>query len=116
MWRRTLSGVSKSKTLSPNSKGMRKDTAYLVTVEGAIREIAPHNGTDFELEEVQKLVDGYVEVVPYTDGRVMIVNEEGKFCKDRNEPATKMALESGSIFSHDYLCGDVVICPEGMFL
>jgi hypothetical protein len=32
-----------------------------------------------QLETYQQLVDGYIEVVPMSDGTVLVCNEEGKF-------------------------------------
>lgn len=93
---------------------MREDSAYLVTVEGSIHEITPQNGTDFELEELQELVDGPIEVVQVTDEQIIVVHEEGKFCKTINLKATEWAHEKRCIFADDYLCGNVVICPDAM--
>lgn len=94
---------------------MREDAAYLVTVEGAIEEIAPQNGTDFALVEAQTLVDGPVEVIRLSCGQIMIVHEEGKYCKEKNGIATRIALFEESIMPNDYICGNAVICPKEMF-
>lgn len=94
---------------------MREDAAYLVSVEGSIQEITPQNGTDFQLKELQELVDGPIEVTHFTNDQIMIVHEEGKFVKRKNEKATRMAHDENCIFYDDYLCGNVVICPEEMF-
>ena len=37
--------------------------AYHITVEGSIDEISPCDGKEFQLEEVQKRVDGFIEIV-----------------------------------------------------
>lgn len=55
--------------------------AYLITEKCGVSQIKPKNGRDFELEEAQRYVDGYIEVVRLTDDQIMIINEEGKFTK-----------------------------------
>ena len=64
------------------------------------------------LEEVQKLVGGYIEFV-YSDGDIQIIcNEEGKLRElPINEEATNywFNLMTPSTFTNDFLVGDVVI-------
>ena len=52
--------------------------SYLVSVDGSVTENPPINGKEFELEEVQKYVDGYIQIVQLNDRQIMIVNENGK--------------------------------------
>lgn len=89
--------------------------AYHITVEGSIEEISPNGGNGFELAEVQKIVEGYVEVVHLNDRQIMIVNEEGKFDKAYNPFATALARLYHALWEGDYICGNVVICPCSMF-
>ena len=49
--------------------------ATLVKENGDKIEIAPANRKMFELEEVQKLVGGYIEIVHLGKGDVMIRDE-----------------------------------------
>ena len=43
------------------------------------------------LDELQKMVGGYIEIVPMSDGRLMYVNEEGRrLGLPHNEQASKM--------------------------
>ena len=88
--------------------------AYIITESGDIQEISPSNGKTFELSEVKKLVDGYIEVVYLTEKQIMIINEEGKFCKEYNSIATGIADIHHAITEGDYICGDAVICPSEM--
>lgn len=88
--------------------------AYLITEKCGVSQIKPKNGTDFELEEVQKYVDGYIEIVQLTDEQIMIVNEEGKFTKGCNQIASAIAHLHRAIGQRDYITGDVVICPSKM--
>lgn len=65
------------------------------------------------LESLQAAVGGYIECIYVGDGKVLIVNEEGKL-KDleANNPATKLATEAGALFYGDYICGPAVLCDE----
>lgn len=67
--------------------------AKIIKTDGTIVEVTPQNGTDFQLEELQKIVGGYIEVLRLTDNEIMVANEEGKFCCVYNHEATKIAKE-----------------------
>lgn len=88
--------------------------AYHVDVDGVIVEISPNNGKGFTLEEAQKSVDGYIEVVRLSDTQIMIVNEEGKFTKEYNPFATAIAELHHALLPGDYICGNVLVCPSSM--
>lgn len=88
--------------------------AYFITEKCEISRIKPENGNEFELSEVQRYVDGYIEVVRLTDEQIMIINEEGKFSKGCNLIATAIAHLHGAIGQYDYIAGDAVICPSKM--
>ena len=88
--------------------------AYLITEKLEVSKIKPKNGKNFDLREVQKYVDGYIQVVRLTDEQIMIVNAEGKFTKGCNQIATAIAILHRAIFQNDYIAGDVVICPSEM--
>jgi hypothetical protein len=64
------------------------------------------------LEELQKLVGGYINVVESLDGEADIVlDEEGKLKgKEVNESATKLWLGDDKADWFDVLVGDVVVC------
>lgn len=89
---------------------LKENTAYHITVQGEIAEIAPKNGRDFQLEEVQSLVEGYIEVLFLNSDWIMIINEDGKFTKGYNEKATQIAHSWQAIRSDDYISGDVIVC------
>lgn len=89
--------------------------SYLITVDGSVTEIAPLNGKEFEREEMQKLVEGYVELVQLREKQIMLVNEEGKFDKKYNCVASGIADLYHALFAGDYICGNAVVCPSEMF-
>lgn len=79
---------------------------------GEIITTTPKNGTDFQLEELQAIVGGWIEIVYLLDGRIIVVNEDGK-CNGLpiNENATKLLLEQGG---WDCIVGDVLVCDASM--
>ena len=95
---------------------LEPNNAYLIAEEDEITRVNPKNGTDFKLEEIQKHVDGYIEVIRLSDVWIMIVNEEGKFSKGYNSIATALAHLHHAIGSEDFIAGDAVICPSTMLL
>src|SRR5438128_1520036 len=60
--------------------------------DGQEEEVQPANDGVFSLEEMQRIVQGYIEIYPLKDGRIMVLNEEGRILGlDRNEKATELA-------------------------
>lgn len=86
--------------------------AEIIKTSGERIHVKPENGTDFELHEMQEIVGGWIEIVYLRDGRIMVVNEEGKV--NRLEPnivATNLLLAQGG---WDMVVGDVLVCDAGM--
>jgi hypothetical protein len=83
--------------------------AWLLTTDGAAVEIYPKNGrTSFTLQELQHYVGGYIEAVYMQDGRVLIVNEEGKLHGLAfNYRATAHAA---NVLVNDHIVGNAVLC------
>jgi len=79
--------------------------AKIIKTDGTKIEVAPANGSDFSLEELQKVVGGYIEIVYLSEGRLMVVNEEGWL---NNLPYNPSASE---IYGHP-IVGDVLICER----
>lgn len=54
--------------------------ALLITAgqSTGFRPISPSNGTKFTLEELQKLVDGNIELIQLGGNMIMFCNDEGK--------------------------------------
>lgn len=86
--------------------------AQLIKTTGEILEISPKNGINFQLDELQKYVDGYIEIVNLNNGEILVVNEEGKFVEEMNEKATDIVHNNQAIFSSDYIAGNVVLCKD----
>ena len=85
--------------------------AYIIKTSGEIIETTPRNGNDFELDELQAIVGGYIEVLSLRDGRLIVCDEEGKLKgKERNNKATD--IFQAAMPTNDFLVGDVLICKE----
>lgn len=83
---------------------------YIIKTDGTLVEMSkPDNGTDYTLEELQSIVDGYIEVINLDDKRIMIVNEEGKYRFNRNQKATELAHSKRAIFANDYIVGNAIV-------
>lgn len=104
--------------------------AILLKPGEVIEVVAPADGKEFSLEEVQQLVGGYVEMVRfpipvkffgYAEGpfTMALVNEEGKMkSQPVNYKATAMWLKSNSVtlrHARDVLVGDVLFVSEEEF-
>ena len=52
--------------------------ATLIKTDGSKLEIQPQNGLDFQLDELQKFVDGYIEILgwDYICGDVVMCKDE----------------------------------------
>jgi hypothetical protein len=69
---------------------------------------------DIELEEMQKLVGGLIEIATLENGDTLVFDEEGKLKeKPINEEATK--LYRNNFITDDFIVGDVIIVKEGYF-
>ena len=79
--------------------------AQIIKTTGEIIETEPSNGTDFSLTELQAVVGGFIEVVHLPDGRLMVVNDEGKL---NGSPVNPKASE----LYPDIIVGDVLVCEH----
>ena len=89
-----------------------KSAKIIYTDKGA-EDYTPKNGTTFELEEMQKIIGGYVEPIRLNDGRMIIVDEDGK-SKDKavNIPATNILRRDH--YTTDYIVGTAIVCDADM--
>ena len=86
----------------------------LISATGASIGVAPANGSDYTLEELQSYVDGYIEIVTLTANTIMVINEEGKGVLPKNVYATVMAKALGAIFPEDHIAGNALLCASDM--
>ena len=87
--------------------------AHVYYPNGDFQETQPNNGSTFELEELQEVVGGYIEIVRLNDGRIIIVNEDGL---SLNLPVN---IEATNILRRDhstteYIVGNAIVCDADM--
>lgn len=86
--------------------------AVLIPVQGEKQEVLPANGKCFTLEELQALVGGYIEYLYLPDGRVLVINEEGKpEGLPYNFNASLYGVQIG-IANDDFIVGPAVLCSS----
>jgi hypothetical protein len=84
--------------------------AYFYRTNGDIIPITPSNKQSFTLGELKLFVKGHIEIISLKDGRLMILDEEGKLKhKKINELATFLAKDV--LHPTDYIVGDVLVTP-----
>lgn len=68
--------------------------ATLIKTDGSKLEIQPQNGLDFQLDELQKFVDGYIDIINLHNGDILVINDNGKDFYPVNHRATlKIKIE-----------------------
>ena len=79
----------------------------------AVIVISAHKVT---LEEAQKFVDGYVQVITLHDGSQVLMNEDGRTrdgkALESNKAATAMLKPEGVLISKDGVLGNVLILRD----
>ena len=88
-------------------------SAKIIYTDKEAEDYTPKNGKTFELTEMQEIVGGYVEPIRLNDGRMIIVDEDGK-SKDKavNIPATNILRRDH--FTTDYIVGTAIVCDADM--
>lgn len=89
--------------------------AQIIKTTGETIEVSPKNTTDFSLEEMKAIVEGWIQVVWFYDGsdRIMVLNENGKLDGlEYNAKATQIAREGRAIDPTDFIVGNVLICKQ----
>ena len=82
--------------------------ALLLNIDGSQETVEPKKPPYFTLRELQVLVGGLIEVVYLPDGKLLILNEEGKLDGlAYNEQATLRASEC--LWPGDYIAGIAVV-------
>lgn len=93
--------------------------AKIYKTNGEVIEVSPKNGKTFELEELQAIVEHkvddvsyhYIEIINLRDGRLMVLNEEGKLIgAPMNNNATDIFVQSFGVF--DIVVGNVLVCND----
>lgn len=93
---------------SPEHLLVHRENAVVLMASGELKR-ALHKGDKFDLEELQKYVDGYIETVPLDGKTIMVLNEEGK-CKGLPYNCRASYLHQKYNCTDDFVVGDVVLC------
>ena len=88
-------------------------SAKIIYTDKEAEDYTPKNGKTFALTEMQEIIGGYVEPIRLNDGRMIIVDEDGK-SKDKavNIPATNILRRDH--FTTDYIVGTAIVCNADM--
>ena len=81
--------------------------ATIITTSGAVKKVHPANGKTFSLEELKKIVNGYIEIVHLSARSLLVVNEEGKL---HNLPYNPTATSIMLLYGHrDTIVGNALL-------
>ena len=88
-------------------------SAKIIYTDKEAEDYTPKNGKTFALTEMQEIVGGYSEPIRLNDGRMIIVDEDGK-SKDKavNIPATNILRRDH--YTTDYIVGTAIVCDADM--
>lgn len=86
----------------------------IIDVDGSVTEVEPaEGGNTFSLKDMQRIVGGYIEMVP-VGKNYMIVNEEGKMMGlPFNTKATQIFQSTHG--AYDEIVGTVLVAPKKYF-
>ena len=88
-------------------------SAKIIYTDKEAEDCTPKNGKTFELTEIQEIVGGYVEPIRLNDGRMIIVDEDGK-SKNKAVNITATNILRRDHFTTDYIVGTAIVCDDDM--
>lgn len=84
---------------------------YYLKTNCKLEVVAPKNGKDYQLEELQEYVGGYIEIIRLTPKQILVINEEGKLNGLKpNRLATETAHLVRAIAKNDFIVGNCILC------
>ncbi len=82
----------------------------IIRTNGTREDYPPGNGKHYTLEEMQQAIGGgYIEIVHTRDGRLMVLDEEGKL---KGFPVNPVATGLYVYGNQDPIVGDALVCGE----
>ena len=88
-------------------------SAKIIYTDKEAEDYTPKNGKTFELDEMYGIVEGYIDIIRLNDGRVIIVDSQGKALnKAVNIPATNILRRDH--YTTDYIVGTAIVCDADM--
>ena len=99
--------------LQTDEQATETKSAKIIYTDKEAEDYTPKNGKTFALTEMQEIIGGYVEPIRLNDGRMIIVDEDGK-SKDKavNIPATNILRRDH--YTTDYIVGTAIVCDADM--
>lgn len=88
--------------------------AQIYKTNGEVVDVKPQKGKKFNLEEMQAIVGGYIEIYHVNNDKdLLIINEEGKLLGlHYNEKATELFRKAYR--TDDFIVGDALVCDNSM--
>lgn len=85
--------------------------ALLIRTDGTVTEVSPLNGAHFQFvgEAYELLGTDMIQIVPTKDGRIMLVDEEGKL---KDKPINFRATALYEHGKYDVVVGTVLVCAD----
>ena len=88
-------------------------SAKIIYTDKEDEDYTPKNGKTFGKTEMYGIVEGYIDIIRLNDGRVIIVDSQGKALnKAVNIPATNILRRDH--FTTDYIVGTAIVCDADM--
>lgn len=82
----------------------------MVKIIKANGEIIDLEDKELQLEQMQKVVGGYIEIVRLKNGWSVVCNEEGKLIGLEENPVATLVCNVNGF--NDLIFGDVIICES----
>ena len=83
--------------------------AVKITDEGVSTPVK-FEGDKPTLKEMQEIVGGYIQIIPLTRDKSVVLNEEGKLNQlSVNEQATQLARQESALIEGDCIVGDCLV-------
>ena len=88
-------------------------SAKIIYTDKEAEDYTPKNGKTFGKTEMQRIVEGFIDVIRLNDGRVIVVDSQGKALnKAVNIPATNILRRDH--YTTDYIVGNAIVCDADM--
>ena len=88
-------------------------SAKIIYTDKEDEDYTPKNGKTFGKTEMYGIVEGYIDIIRLNDGRVIIVDSQGKALnKAVNIPATNILRRDH--YTTDYIVGTAIVCDADM--
>jgi len=88
---------------------MKITTALIIKANGSEIFTSPKNKKTFTLEELQEIVGGLIELVECKDGKLIVLNEEGKLI---GLPPNDKATNLYKYGDQDTIMGNVLVADK----